>query len=508
MDLSTYISLLLPEWVLLIGGCGVMLAGLWRGGRSAGPAAVGVMLVALLATRFSVPVAGHQPPGLLISPLVHYVRLAGLSVGVLVLLAGLHLPAARERGEFFAMVLLSTCGLLLTAAANDVVVVFLAIELVSVPTYVLVSLSRRDGRASEAGVKYFFLGALAAGLMVYGFSFLYGALGGTTVLTGDASMAAYWKHTSHVNTYATVGLVLVMAGVFFKIAAVPFHVYAPDVYEGAAAPVTGLLGFLPKFAGFVAAIKILGVFDWQLSHSVFWMIWIVAGLTMTAGNTMALLQSNVKRVLAYSSIAHSGYMLIGLLVGPVAGEGPLRDGVAALLFYMVIYGVMNLGAFAVLAALENESQPAETFKDIEGLGRRHAGLALGLAVCCFSLMGFPPTAGMLGKVYLFSSAFSLDSMNPHHHAMIVLAVIGVLNSAVGAVYYLRIVSSCWVKPRRREWPVVGGGALGAAVALCALAMIVCFIQPRGLTERAKLASPLIARSTADTTGDVVAAIAR
>jgi len=504
LDLSAYMLMLMPEWILLGGGCVVMLVGLVRDGRSAGPLAAGVMLAGLIATRFATHNVDQQPPGLIISDLLDYVRIGGLSVGVLAVLAAMHLPAANERGEFFAMILFSFCGLLLTAAANDIVVLFFAIELVSVPTYVLVSLSRRDQRASEAGVKYFFLGALAAAIMVYGFSFLYGAMGGTTTLTGPESMASYWDQTSPINTYATVGLVLVLAGIFFKIAAVPFHVYAPDVYEGAASPITGLLGFLPKFAGFVAAIKILTIFDWRYPGSVFWLIWIVAALTMTVGNTVALLQSNVKRVLAYSSISHSGYMLIALLVGPMAGQGPLRDGVAALLFYMVIYGVMNLGAFAVLSALESESQPAEKYSDMEGLSRSRPGLALGLAVCCFSLMGFPPTAGMLGKVYVFSSAFSLGADHPYHQAMIVLAIIGVLNSAIAAAYYLKIVATCYVKPQQREWLPVGGGALGVAVGVCALAMILGFIQPRGLTDRAKQASPVIANANQTSPDDSVA----
>jgi NADH-quinone oxidoreductase subunit N len=381
---------------------------------------------------------------------------------------------------------------LLTSAANDLIVLFFAIELVSVPTYVLVSLSREDVRSSEAAVKYFFLGAVAAAFMVYGFSFLFGTLGGTTKIAGAESMAAHLGQISSVNSLTTIGLTLALAGVFFKLAAVPFHAYAPDVYEGAASPVTALLGFLPKFAGFVAAARLLAAFHWDLGPQIFWLLWIVAALTMTVGNTLALLQSNVKRILAYSSIAHSGYMLIGLLVGPVAGEGPMRDGLAALLFYMVVYGTMNLGAFAVLAALQKRGQAAEELADVEGLSTRHPGLALALAVCCFSLMGFPPTAGLLGKVYIFSSAFSVGDAHPYRFALIALAVIGVINSAIGAAYYLRIIAACYLKPSRVDTQRTGGPALTLSLALCSLLMIAAFIWPWTITRSARSAASSVA----------------
>lgn len=494
MNLVDYARLLAPEWILLLGACAAMLVGVGRDGpRLTAPVSILTVLLALAATLWTgQPSQSIQLPGLHIDGFVHYVRLGGLMVGLLLLMANIHLPVAEERGEFFAMLLLSLCGLLLTAAANDLVVLFFAIELVSVPTYVLVSLSREDVRASEAGVKYFFLGAVAAALMVYGFSFLFGTLGGTTKIAGDESMAAHLASISTVNSLTTIGLALALAGVFFKLAAVPFHAYAPDVYEGAASPVTALLGFLPKFAGFVAAARLLAAFHWELSTQVFWLLWIVAALTMTVGNTLALLQSNVKRILAYSSIAHSGYMLIGLLVGPVAGEGPMRDGLAALLFYMVVYGIMNLGAFAVLAALERRGQAAEELSDVEGLSTRHPGLALALAICCFSLMGFPPTAGLLGKVYIFSSAFSVGDAHPFRLALIALAVIGVINSAIGAAYYLRIIAACYLKPSRVETQRTGGPALTWSLALCSLIMIAVFVWPWTITRNARTASGSVA----------------
>lgn len=514
MDLSACIGALLPEFILLVGACVVLLAGATPPARAdqgpslTGPLALITVLVALGVTILSAtPAESSLVPGLLISPLTGYVRLGGLFIGLLLVLCNLHVPVARERAEYFSMILFSLLGLLLTASANDLLVLFFAIELVSVPTYVLISLSREDRRASESAIKYFFLGAFAAGMMLYGFSFLYGSLGGHTTMID-------WPHGPALSTataalgagsaLATIGLLLALAGVFFKMAAVPFHVYAPDVYEGAASPITGLLGFLPKFAGFVAAAKLLAVFHWDAERLqvVYWVIWIAAALTMTIGNAVALLQSNVKRILAYSSIAHSGYMMIGLLVGPaIAGEGgPMRDGIAAMLFYMVVYGAMNLGAFAVLSAIARRSEPVEDLRDLEGLSVRQPMLSLALAICVFSLMGFPPTAGLLGKVYIFSSAFSVGAGHPFATPLIVLAVIGVLNSAVGAAYYLRIIATCYNKTpsETEDTTPIGGTALRWGLAACTIAVLILFLRPGMLTRNARPAAVAVSATQVET----------
>jgi NADH-quinone oxidoreductase subunit N len=219
-----------------------------------------------------------------------------------------------------------------------------------------------------------------------------------------------------------------------------------------------------------------------------WVLWAIAAATMTIGNVLALLQYNVKRMLGYSSIAHSGYMLIGVLVGPVAGEGPLRDGVAAMLFYIVVYGAMNLGAFAALAAISIGGRPAEELDDLNGVARTHPGAALALAICVFSLMGLPPTAGFLGKVYIFSSAFSLPSADPFRVPMIVLGVIGVVNAAIGAAYYLRIAAACYLSEAKISQQPSGDRALRLGLALCGIAMLVLFVWPRGLSRQAQQAS--------------------
>lgn len=487
MSLSAVVSMLGPELVLLCGACVVLLAGGSRdkGGSLVSPLALLTLLVALVVSyRSGRPSGTEAVLGLWLTSITYYARIIGLSVGILILLVNWSQGLRQERGEFTAMVLFSLLGILLTASANDWVVLFFAIELVSVPTYVLIALSREDARAAESSVKYFFLGALAAAVLAYGFSFLYGASG--TTLIHEVTAAGATSNLT-MGTMSKIGFVLAFCGLAFKVAAVPFHVYAPDVYEGASAPVTGLLGFVPKFAGMIALVKLFVAFNWTLSADLTWLVWIVAVLTMTTGNVLALLQKNVKRMLAYSSIAHTGYMLIGLLVGPGSEVGVdyLQDGVAAVFFYIAVYGVMNLGVFAVLASYRSEDREMETLDDLSGLWSRAPAAALGLAICVFSLMGFPPTAGFLGKLYIFSSAFAVPDVDPFHGPMILLAVIGVINAAIAAAYYLRIVSAAYVgTPSGDAAPHVRSAAPRLSLAVCSALMLGLFAWPNGLAKEA------------------------
>ncbi|UCE58359.1 MAG: NADH-quinone oxidoreductase subunit N [Phycisphaerales bacterium] len=499
MSADSYLAPLAPELILLIGAGVVLLAGLMQSGRRGPWVSMLALLVVLLAfvtaLRQSVPDGQAAVLGLWLTPLTFYTRCIALGIGALIVLINWYQPVTEERGEYMAMILLSLLGVLLTASANDLVVLFFAIELVSIPTYVLIALSQTDQRASEASVKYFFLGAMAAAVLAYGLSFLYGVAGTTTIHTVTEGVATSTLPSGpDIGGLALVGVLLVFGGLAFKVAAVPFHVYAPDVYEGAASPVTGMLGFVPKLAGFIALIKIFSACNWDLPVVVWWIIWIVAAATMTAGNVLALLQRNVKRMLAYSSIAHTGYMLIAILVGPVAGQGPMHDGVTALLFYIAIYGAMNLGAFALLTAFRSQGRPVETLEDIAGLAVRAPLATLAFAICVFSLMGFPPTAGFLGKVYIFSSAFSLDQPHPFHGPLIALAIIGVVNSAIAAAYYLRIVSAAYIGAEV-DWPVrTGGIPVRLGLALCAIPMLIVFVWPAGLAGEAQSAAALVNRS--------------
>lgn len=480
-----YFVLLAPETVLLLGAVVALLSGIARAAsvreltRWIG---LGTVLAALAIFGLGrIPDVAEMLPGVRVSLLAWYVRLIALSVGALVMLINLHVPPRPDRAEYYAMILCSLAGVMLTAAADDFVTLFLAIELVSVPTYALVAAGSADVRAQEAGLKYFFLGALAAAVLAYGFSFLYGA-GGTMQLSALSGSLV-------VEGYGLVGLMLVIGGLAYKIAAVPYHVYAPDVYQGAASPITGLLGFFPKAAGFVALIRILALttpFEsgaewpslWVPPAKLFWLLWMMAAAAMTVGNCLALMQTNVKRILAYSSIAHTGYMLIGVLVGPAATGGAIRDGWAAVMLYIFAYGVMNLGAFGVLAYLRMHERPVEELNDLSGIARLHPTAALAMAFCVFSLMGMPPTIGFFGKVCLFSGALSIPDGHPHQLAMTVLAVVGVVNSAIAAAYYLRIIGTCYLRDPKEITTGVADRPLRLGLALCSAFVLLVGMWPR------------------------------
>jgi len=485
-----------PEWILLVGACLALAVGVTPFTRLVAPVSLVAVIAAwVVAARLELPRNGEVLPGLWITSLTVYVRWITLAVGALVLLVNWRQPVRAERGEYMSMILFSLLGVLLTASANDWIVLFLSVELVSIPTYVLIALSREDARASESAVKYFFLGALSAAILAYGVSFVYGAAGTTTIhrLVGE-NVQSTFRGLAPNSTPLGIGLVLVFAGLCFKIAAVPFHAYVADVYEGAASPVTGMLGFVPKFAGFVALCKILAALDWNLSLELNWMLWIVAAATMTVGNVLALLQKNVKRMLAYSSIAHTGYMLIAVLVGPVAGQGPMRDGVAALLFYVAVYGAMNLGVFALLTAFQSGGREVETLDDLGGLARRAPASALALAICVFGLMGFPPTAGFMGKLYIFGSAFSLRPSHPMHDPLVVLAIIAVINTAIAAAYYLRIVAAAYMGNESQAQTAHGGRPVRFGLALCSIPLLILFAWPNGLNSHARNATAFLHRS--------------
>lgn len=484
MTLQNYLSVLLPELILMFAGGAVLFMAMSRRSAVRGAVAPLALLSLVVAAVVTVQRDDYEAVGgLAVGSLSHYVRLITTLVGSVLILVNWHQAEEEERGEYLALSLLSMAGVMLVASSSDLIVLFFALELVSVPTYVLVALSRKDVRAQEACSKYFFLGALAAAITAYGLSFLYG-VSGTTTMFGAGSIAEQMLAGQLSAGGVMLGLLLTFGGLSFKIAAVPFHGYVGDVYQGAAAPLAGLLAFLPKLAGFAALIKLLALTNWAPGATLQWVIWIVAAATMTVGNVLALMQTNVKRLLAYSSVAHSGYMLIGVLVGPVDGLGPLSDGLAAMLFYIAVYGLMNLGAFAVLTWLSTQDREVEEQEQLEGLSRREPWAAAALAVCMFSLMGLPPTAGFLGKFYIFSSAFSASSATPFGHALIWLAVIGVVNSAIAAAYYLRVVGVCYLREGVEHLAPPSRLALQVGAGICALMIVLLFFQPAALLSRA------------------------
>ncbi|MBT7351543.1 MAG: NADH-quinone oxidoreductase subunit N [Phycisphaerae bacterium] len=339
-------------------------------------------------------------------------------------------PLRTSRGEYYVFFLLSMCGLMLTGMAPDLIWLFLALELTSLPTYVMVAIGRTDRRAQEAAMKYFFLGAMAAAIFLFGFALLYGATGTMSLVDMKTVLTARMAETGSIGTLATLGLLLSIFGIAFKLAAAPLHMYAADVYEGAAAPVTAFLGFVPKAGGVVALLLLLSITGWMdnggtLPQPILIALWIMAVLTMTLGNIGALLQTRVKRMLAYSSISHSGYILIGIIAGPGAGF-------AAVLVYLLGYGFSNTATFAVLASLKRGGGEVETLDDLSGLRERHPAMAWAMAISAGSLLGFPPLLGFWGKLLLFMAGIASGHL--------VLVVIAAVNSAISAWYYLRLVA--------------------------------------------------------------------
>lgn len=445
------------------------------------------VLIPVLARR-NIHRVEPMDSSVVIDGMAHFIR--ALTPMVAILLVLLAWPTNREQtgnsalnygndaGEFFALFLLSITGLMLVSVANDLILLFLALELVSIPTYIMVSISRPSAVAQEAGVKYFFLGALSVALMLFGFSYLFGATGHINMPRIGTILQGSISSTGNLTPWQKLGVLLVILGLAFKMAAFPLHFYAGDVYEGAATPVTAFLAFVPKTAGFVALIKILlmvGGSDFSLlPKQIAWLLWALAALSMTVGNVLGLLQSNVKRVLAYSSIAHTGYMLVGAAALAASSEnGPLgQTALSGVLFYLAAYGVMNSAAFGVLMLLPSRDSDgaAETFDDLAGQGKRHVGLGLAMAVACFSLIGIPLTVGFSGKVFLIVPAL--------RGGMVPLVIILVVNAAISAAYYLRIVATMFLRPApaaEQEGAVMIAPATGQSRQYTVLAAVIASV---------------------------------
>ncbi|MGC8641848.1 MAG: NADH-quinone oxidoreductase subunit N [Isosphaeraceae bacterium] len=391
----------------------------------------------------------------------------------LVLLALAHQEPGDERaGEFFGALLIIDAGAMLVTTANELVFLFVGLELVSMPTYLLLYLSRRTLTTQEAATKYFYLSIFSSGLLLFGLAYLYGMTG---LSNFKAIAAVSWLLPALPNSqFALIALIFVLAGLSFRVAAVPFHFYAPDVYQGSPTVIAALLAWIPKGVGFVAIVRALttvfavkGPED-PLAAKAIWICWIVAAATMTLGNTVALLQNNLKRLLAYSSIAHAGYLMIGVTVafanGP--GSGAVYYGCESIFFYLTAYAMMTLGAFGVIIALRTKDREVETVDDLSGLAATRPLPALALAICLLSLSGIPPLAGFWGKLEIFSAAFAASPET--NGPLIVLSLIGVLNAAVGAYYYLRIVVTMYLRPARQELQTSGGVPVALAVTACAL----------------------------------------
>jgi len=347
-------------------------------------------------------------------------------------------------GEYFSLILFSTLGMMLLASGFDLIIIFLGLEIMSVSLYVLAGFKRSDLNSNESSLKYFLMGAFATGFLLYGIVMIYGSVGSTN-LEQIIKSIVFGEADPNLLIWAGAGLLLVGFG--FKIASVPFHMWVPDVYQGAPTPVTAFISAGPKAAGFAALLRVFLFsfvtikLDWTM------IVWIMAALTMTVGNIIAITQSDIKRMLAYSSIAHAGYVLVALVAG---GE----TGISSALFYLLAYTFMNIGAFTVVITLGRKGEENTGLDDYSGLGSRSPLLAILMSVFMFSLAGFPPTAGFMGKFYVFSAAVKSGFVG--------LVIIGVLNSLISVYYYLRVVVLMFMHPPQpdaQRVPIAFGAAL-------------------------------------------------
>lgn len=372
-------------------------------------------------------------------------------------------------GEYYTLMLFATLGMMIMASAGDIIVLYLGLELMALSTYVLAGFLRHETRSNEAALKYFLLGAFASAFLLYGTAMIYG-------LTGTTNIRAIAQYLSTQgmgsNPALMFSMILFMVAFGFKIAAAPFHMWAPDVYEGAPTSVTAFMSVGPKAAGFsaIGRIFLIAFANFQIS----WVEILIplCILTMAVGNILALSQTNIKRMLAYSSIAHAGYALIGFIVGG-------SEGIASTMNYLFIYAFMNIGAFTIVILLRSEDFRGESISDYEGLAKTHPLAAAVMLIFMFSLTGIPPTAGFIGKFYLFMAAVNAGYTW--------LAVVAVIFSAISAYFYLRIVMYMYMRDPKAELTLTTSAATGVTLAVAVFAVISIGMLPQGIISLARAA---------------------
>jgi NADH-quinone oxidoreductase subunit N len=441
-----------------------------RRGTYLAAASVVFLLASLLLTldAFSRPVRVFNPE----NPMVRMDGVAlflcaTIQIGAIltVLASAKYLEHVQSNwGEFYTLVLSSVTGMMFLSAASDLLMLFLSLELMSIPVYALAGFHRASLRSNESALKYFLIGSFASGLLLYGSALLYGA-------TGSLALSEIATSFDPESALDLCGAGLLLVGLGFKISSVPFHQWAPDAYEGAPTPVSGFMATAVKVAAFGALLRVVAVALSPASDALVPLLWVLAVLTMTVGNVMALIQRNTKRMLAYSSIAHAGYLLIGVLVGGEAGT-------RAVLFYLLSYTFMTIGAFTVVAVLARNGREYDNLEDLSGLVQTRPYLAVVMSICMFSLLGMPATAGFVGKFLLFSSAVQQGLANGNS-ALIWLVVIAVLNSALSLAYYLRVPALMFFHAPRHDVEVSAPGSFERIVLFaCAAGVLLLGVMPQ------------------------------
>ena len=469
MPLEQFIPFI-PEIFLAVMSFVLLVAGIGLGRQGMRPLALGavgsLMVTGILVWVFGRPVGEPEVilgGMLVVDSFAVYFKMLVLVAGILtIFLATGFLERFRYGGgEFFALILTSILGMFVMTSGISLVSLYVGLELMALSSYVLVGYCKLEVKSNEGAVKYFVLGAMSSGILLYGISLVYGALGTLDLMEIKSALEV----APQDNLVLMLGIVLIAFGMLFKVAAVPFHVWSPDAYEGAPTPVTAFISVAPKAAAFAMFLRLFaGTFSPEIDH---WrsVIWVAAAMTMIFGNIAALSQDNVKRMLAYSSIAHAGYALMGIVAGTAYGTW-------SVLMYMLVYTFMNIGAFGLVVLLETRGYAGETIKDWAGLSKRAPGLAAAMLIFLLALAGIPPTAGFMGKLYVFAAAINAG--------YIWLAVIGVLMSAVSLYYYFRIVVQMYLLDGDEE---DSGAELAkdrwaeGVVLVCALAVLAIGIYP-------------------------------
>jgi NADH-quinone oxidoreductase subunit N len=480
--MSPNVLALLPELILTLTGVLIMLAEPCLAPTSSrkplGWIAIAGTVASLVAAWyqiFSLGTAIHAFSNTIqvdaFSVLFHYV----IGAIVLVTLLGsldYFEGNASHAGEYFALLCFGAVGMMLMTCSVELLMVFVGLEISSITTYILCGFRKGQATGSESAIKYFLLGSFATAFFLYGVALAFGATGSTNLYA-----IAHGLETTSTPALALMALAMILIGLGFKVSAAPFHVWTPDVYQGAPAPVVGLMSTAPKAAAFAVLLRVTFTGFPQMQHRWTVLMWILAVLSMTVGNFGALLQRDVKRLLAYSSIAHAGYLLVAFTAFPF-------DGIAAACFYTAAYAAMQVGAFAVITHIGGYDERARTIDDYTGLGQKRPWLAALLAFFLLSLIGIPFTGGFFGKFYVFSAAI--------HGGHVWLAVIGLLNSGVACFYYLRLLVAVYTKPgteSARLTPLRPAGVPAAiGMALAAAATLALGILPGGAISFAEYAS--------------------
>ena len=439
-DLLTFsqeqLSCLVPYFILFGGTCLAILLSVWGAIKPKWPVFLVSSLSCILAMSSSLELMEGTNLNLFNGMMVsdsysHLFNLVFLGSALFTIFASFRYldDEKLQHPEYYVMVLFAALGMMLMASATDLIVIFVALELMSLCVYILVGFRRNDRKCNEAAMKYFILGSAASAVLLYGSALIYGSTGSTEI---RAVLKFVQEHPQSLNPIFGLGFALVLFGFLFKVASVPFHMWMPDVYEGAPVPVTGFMTTGLKAAAFATLVRVLvslgygnGISTAVQSH-LHDVLWLSCALTMLVGNFIALAQVNLKRMLAYSSIAHTGYLLLGILSGTRS-----ELGFAPAVMYVVVYAAMNLGAFVILTLLSTEGDSKLNLHDLSGVARRHPWLAFAMAVFLFSMAGIPPTAGFSAKYLVFYSAIQANEVP--------LVVIGVLSSAVSVYYYLRVL---------------------------------------------------------------------